>query len=116
MDLADQAKRQWKVLAQAAQAVVHRGNVVGDLARVVDRDARGFLRLVQQQVGQGGLRALDLRGQQRLLADIHVKEQRRIGQDGGDAVEPSNGLVGQFQGDLQAAEVDRPGSAAGAAG
>jgi hypothetical protein len=52
------------------------------------------------------LGALDLRGQQRLLADVDVEEQGRIRQDGGDAVEAAQGLVGQFQGDLQAGEID----------
>ena len=107
VDFADQAKRQRKILAQAGQAMVHGGDVVGDLARVVDRHARGFLGLVQQQIGQGGLSALDLRGQQRLLADIDVEEQGRVRQDGGYAVQPSQGLVRQLQSDLQAGEVNR---------
>ena len=51
----------WLWIGEPAQAMVHRGDVVGYLPHVVERNERNLLVLEQQQVRQGGLGALDLR-------------------------------------------------------
>jgi len=67
--------------------MLDRRNVVRDLGHVVQFDRRRFMIFEQQQVGKRGLRPLDLRGQEGFLADVHVEEQRRRGQDRRHAVE-----------------------------
>ena len=59
--------------------MVHGGNVVRNLADIVQWNAGRFLGFEEQQIRQGGLGALDLGGQHRFLADVHVKEDRRGG-------------------------------------
>lgn len=61
VDFPNQPKGQREVFPQAPQPVIHGGDVVGNFAGIVDRNARGFFRLKQQQVGQRRLCALDLR-------------------------------------------------------
>ena len=68
-------------------------SVVVDLLNIVNRGAWRSGILVLEEVGQGRLRALDLRGQQRLLADVHVEEERGVGQDGGHSIEPADRAV-----------------------
>ncbi len=72
--------------------MVHGRHVVGHLPHVVQGHARHFLALVEQQIGQGGLRAFDLGRQQRLLADVEVDEQFRIREQRRHPVQPSHGL------------------------
>ncbi len=76
--------------------MLDRRDVVRDLGHVVEFDRRRFMIFEQQQVGQRGLRALDLRGQEGFLADIHVEEQRRRGQDRRHAVEATDRGYGAF--------------------
>ena len=71
-----------------AEAVLQRRDVVRDLHDVVERHAGGLLHLEEQQVGERGLRALDLGGEHRLLADVGVEEKIGVWQQSGDAVEP----------------------------
>jgi prevent-host-death family protein len=59
---------------------VPRRHAAADLARILHRHTGLLVDLVQQQVRERGLRALDLRGQHRLLAHEAVEQQRRVGQ------------------------------------
>lgn len=77
MHFADEPQRQRKAATQARYSVFNRRDVVGNLGDVVEGDLRNFVVLEQQQVGEGGLRALDLRRQQSLFADLHVEKERR---------------------------------------
>jgi hypothetical protein len=61
MDLPEQPERQREVATQALQPMVEGRDVVGDLAHVLERDARDLVALEQQEVRVRGLRALDLR-------------------------------------------------------
>src|SRR5713101_174155 len=87
VDLADEAVRERESVAEPREAMVERDDVVGDLFDVVDGYAWGFLQLEEQEVGQRGLSALDLRGQHGFLPHVRVKEQVRIRQEGGDAIQ-----------------------------
>jgi len=82
---------------QPVEAIHHGIDVVGDFADVVDRLAGGGVRLEAQEIGQGGLGAFDLRGQHRLLADVHVEEERVVGQEEGNAVQTAHRPVGGAQ-------------------
>jgi len=101
--LPDQAIGQREPFVQAREAVVERGDVVGHLDDVVQRHARRFVELEQEQVGERGLRALDLRRQHRLLAHVGVEEQGLVRQEGGDAVEPADGQHRRLEQLLQVA-------------
>lgn len=68
-----------------------RGHVATDLARIFDRDARLFVELEEHQVREGGLRSLDHRGEDGLLADETVEKQFRVGQQVRHRVEPTDG-------------------------
>ena len=73
------------------EPVLQRRHAAAHLARILDRHARLLVDLVEQQIGERRLRALDLRGEHRLLAHEAVEQQRRVRQVGGDRVEPAEG-------------------------
>ena len=91
MDLAQQAAGQGEALAQPGQAMLQPGHIAGNLHHVVKRNAGCLLQLKEQQVGEGGLGALDLGGEQGLAAHVGVEEQLGIRQQGGDAIEAAAG-------------------------
>jgi len=73
--------------------VIDRGQVVRRLARVTDRDSRRLICLKEEEVRQRGNGALDLRGEDSLLAYVGVNELIRVGQKECDAVKPAESLV-----------------------
>ena len=75
MNLAYEAIGQRQSFAQAHDAVLERGDVVGYFHYIIQRDARRLVELEQQQVRERRLRALDLRGKHSLLADVRVEEE-----------------------------------------
>src|SRR5690606_69168 len=101
VDLPDQAIREGKLFTKARQPVVERSNVIGDFDHVLEWHARRLVQLEKQKVGKRGLRAFDLGGEDGLLADVAVKEERLVRQQGRDAVEPTErkhrGLKGPLQ-------------------
>ena len=102
-----QPQAQGRTALQPVQAMIYRGGIVGDLADVVQRHARRILCLELQQFRKRGLRALDLRREQCLLADIHVDQQRWVRQNRCDPVEATQGLVRALQGLQQPCKVER---------
>lgn len=106
MHLADQPQRERK-LFQSLQPVHHRIDVVRDLANVVDRLPSLCFGLEAEKVGEGGLRAFDLRGEDGLLADVHVEEQFLARQQHRDAVKTTNGAFGNTQPLQKAEDIDR---------
>jgi hypothetical protein len=74
MQLADQTKRQGQVL-QPLQAEHHGVDVVRDLTNIIDRLPGLRVVLETEQIGERRLRPLDLRGQDSLLAHVHVKKR-----------------------------------------
>jgi hypothetical protein len=97
VNLADQSSAERETATQAGKPVLHRGHVVRHLHDVVDGHAWGLLHFEEQQVGERGLRPLDLRREHGLLADIGVEKEPGVRQEGGDAVEPSEGEQRPFQ-------------------
>ena len=89
VDLADEPVREREAVGQTAEAVLQRSHVVGDLDHVVEGHAGRLVQLEEQQVREGGLRALDLGGEHCLLAHVGVEEERRVRQQRGDAVQPA---------------------------
>jgi hypothetical protein len=61
------------------------------------RGAGRLFDLEEQQVGERRLRALDLRGEHRLLAHVAVEEEVGVGEQRGDAVEAPKGEQGAFE-------------------
>jgi len=57
---------------EALEAMHRRSDVVRDFADIVDGLPSLGLRLEAEKVGERGLRAFDLRGEDRLLADVHI--------------------------------------------
>ncbi|GIX33058.1 MAG: hypothetical protein KatS3mg125_1014 [Lysobacterales bacterium] len=107
MDLADQAHRDGKI-GQPCQAMVHGPHVVGYLLHVLGGVGVEKLRLGGEQVLQRALCALDLAGEHRLLAHVHVDEEIRIGQREHRAIEPAQRVVGGGEPLAQgAAEIER---------
>lgn len=91
MELPQEPKRQRHALGEPAQAVVERGDVAGDLAHVLQGHPRLLAELEEQEIRQRRLGPLDHRGKHRLLAHVHIEEERRVGQERRDAVEPTEG-------------------------
>ena len=76
--------------------MLDRRDVVRNLGHVVEFDRRRLVIFEQQEVRQRGLRALDLRGQEGFLADVHVEKQGRRGQDRGYTIEAPDRGDGAF--------------------
>jgi hypothetical protein len=87
LNLPDEPVREGEAVADALQAVLQGGDVAGHLYDVVHRDAWHLVQLEEKQVRERGLRALDLRGEDGLLADVRIEEELSIGKQCGDAVE-----------------------------
>lgn len=64
------------------------GDVVGHLHHIVQWRAGDLLKFEEEEIGKGGLCALDLRGEHGLAPHIGVEEEMRIRKQGADAVEP----------------------------
>jgi hypothetical protein len=79
VDLPNQAQRERKSLAQAFQTMLHGGDVVRNFLHVLDGDVRYLIVLKQEQVGERGLSAFDLRGDQGLLTNIQIMEESGVG-------------------------------------
>jgi len=71
--------------------VRHRGDAVRRFDDDVERRAWRQLYLEEEEVGEGRLRPLDLRRQDSLAPDAGVEEEVGIGEQRGDAVEPTAG-------------------------
>jgi len=69
--------------------VLQSSDVVGNLRHLAEGNTWRFLELEKEQVREGGLGALDLRGEDRLLADVGIEEERGVGKQSRDAVEIS---------------------------
>lgn len=74
-------------------AVAHRNDVVGRLLDVCGGNARSGVALEEQEVGERRLRAFDLRGEHRLLADVRVEQRVGVGEKCRDPVETPELLV-----------------------
>ena len=105
VNFADEPVAERKILAQPTQPVFQGRHVVRDLHDIVERDAGRLVQFEQQEVGQRGLRALDLRGKDSLLADIGVEEEADVGQQRGKAVQASESEQGSLQTRLQNRQV-----------
>ena len=86
--LQDQAQRERKAAGDTLQPVAERADVGRDLFDIIDRRAGRLVLLIEQEIGQRGLCTLDLGGEQRLLAHIHVEEEGRVRRHGTQAVKP----------------------------
>src|SRR5690606_38989984 len=71
MHLAEQAKGKGKSVTHPAQAVLHGGHIVRDFGDILEGHRWQLVVLEQEQIGQGGLRAFDLRREEGFLADVH---------------------------------------------
>ena len=80
--------------------MLERGHVVRNLPNVFQWDAGRLITLVQEKVREGRLRALDLRGDQRFLADVRVDEQRRVRQERRQPIESSKRAARPSQGTI----------------
>jgi hypothetical protein len=87
--LAQESVGDGKAAPDALESMLQRGDITGDLGHVVQRNTWRFLQLVEEQVGQRGLRPFYLGREHRLFANVGVEEQMRVGQQGADTVQPS---------------------------
>ena len=97
MHFAQQAVREWEAVADAGYAVLEGSDVIGDFDHVIERRAWSLGQLEQEEIGEGRLSALDLRGQHRFTPDVRVEKEVRVRQECADAVETSDGQCGPFQ-------------------
>jgi hypothetical protein len=84
--------------AQSFQAMIERGDVIGDLRDVVEGNPRRLFHFKQEEIGKRRLRPFDLGRKNGLLADVGVKEELRVGEKGRSAVESSERHESPFDG------------------
>ena len=87
--------------------MVQRRDIVRDFLDVIQRYARRLVVLKQKQVGKRRLSPLDLRREDRLLAHVRVDEERKVGENGSQAVEPAERLVRLFEQALEGIQTHR---------
>ena len=100
MDLPDEPQADGQFL-EPFDPVLESGHVVQDLAHIPLRHAGSLRALEQQQVREGGLRALDLRGKHGFLSDVGIEQEFRVRQMGCDGIEPPESPAGFFGQGLQ---------------
>ena len=93
MNLPNQPQREWKTIAESLQAVLHGGHIIRNLPHIVHGNARCALILKQQQIGEGRLRAFNLRGQDGLFANVQVEKQLRVWQQCGETIQTAQCLI-----------------------
>ena len=78
---------------EPGKTMVHRRDVVGDLDHVDPTLGLVHLRLVLEDVHQGGLGTLDLARHDGLPADVHQDEEVGVGEELGRPVEPAQSKI-----------------------
>lgn len=91
---AEQAQGHGESRLQQMQAVAERGDIIADLLHIIERNSGLLIQFEQQQIREGRLGALDHGREHRFLADIHVQQQGRVGQQGRNAVQASESQQG----------------------
>lgn len=108
VDLADKPRRERETIPpHPRQAVFERRHVVRDLDHVVNRRARRPLHLEHEQVGERGLRPLDLGGEHGLLPHVGVEEDVGVGQQRGQGVEAAQRERRPLQRRVQGCQIER---------
>jgi hypothetical protein len=87
VNLAQEPQAQRQLVAGTAQPVLEGGHIARHLGHIVERHVLHALGLEGEQVRERGLCALDLRREDRLLANVEVNENLRVGQQAGETVE-----------------------------
>jgi hypothetical protein len=98
VDLTKQASRERETVPNAVEAVLECRHIGGDLLDVVEGDPGCGIQLEQEQIRQGGLCPLDLRGEHRLLPDVGVDEEGGVGEQGRDGIQATEGDQGEVEG------------------
>jgi hypothetical protein len=107
VNLAEKAIRQREAAFHTRKAVVERTDVVQRLRDLRPRNARCVFMLEEEELRERALSALDLRGENSLLADIGVEELIWVGEQQRDAVETPERLVRAIREVLQRCHVER---------
>lgn len=94
MHFTDEAKRKGEALAEQLNAVFQGSCAVGDFPNVVHWDSGTAFGFVQQEVREGGLGSLDLRGKHSFFPNVGVEHVMWLRQEGGDAVESAKSQGG----------------------
>ena len=95
--LAEEAVREGKAGSEAVEAVVEGGDEVRGFEGVGGVGGGGAACFVEGEVGQCGVDAFDLGGEDRLFADVAVGEEGGVGEKVGDGVEAAEGRGGGFE-------------------
>jgi hypothetical protein len=101
VDLANEPVGERESLAEPPEPMVHGRDVVRDFCHIIQRHTGSLFQLEEEEIRERGLRALDLRGQDGLLADIAVEEEAGIGKERGEVVEAAEGQERLLQQELQ---------------
>jgi hypothetical protein len=88
MDLPEETIGKGEAAAQPLDAMIQRGHMIRYLDHIVQGNSWNFLQLEEEKVGERGLGSLDLRGEDRLLTDVHVEKEVCVGKKRGYAVQP----------------------------
>ena len=86
MNLKKQPEREGKPTPEPLDPVAQRDHIVRHLAHVLERNAGCLLAFVEQESGEGRLRAFDLLRDQRHFADVRVDEERSVREQRGHTV------------------------------
>lgn len=105
--VAKEAYAQREAGAQLLQPELQRSDTSTHLARIFDRHAGLLVDFVQEEIGQRGLRSLDLRREHRFFANETVEQKRGIGEERRDGVEPAEGEQGVVEAPPQGGRPDQ---------
>ncbi len=97
MHFADEAVGQGESFLQAPNAVFERSHIVRHFDNIIEGHSWRLFQLKEQEVGQRRLCSFNLRGEQRLPADVGVKEDAGIRQKQRDAIQSAQRECRAFQ-------------------
>jgi hypothetical protein len=107
MYLANQTEGEREATTQPLKSMIEGSDIVGDFLHVIEGNAWDLGVFIEQQIGERGLRSLDLGRQHGLLADVGIEEEIEV-REGGHPIESSNRLIRFSEDSLQRGQIESP--------
>jgi hypothetical protein len=93
MDIPNKAEGERKAIAHPLETVIQGRHIVRNLLHIIQRDAGRLRVLIEKQVRERRLRALNLGGENSFFTNVGIEKELEVRKSGGHSVQPSHSLV-----------------------